>query len=140
VAEKIVALDVGLKRIGVAYTPDGKVVVPLKPILRRSRKQASAEVRQLLEEWGADRLVVGVPATNREMERRIRHFISLIGFPGEVEFVDESYTSAIVETQMKGVIKYRRDGRVDSLAAKEILEGYLQARTRGERGGRWPGW
>jgi putative Holliday junction resolvase len=31
-----------------------------------------------------------------------------------------------VENMMKGTIKYKRDGRIDSLAAKNILERYLK--------------
>ena len=57
----IIALDIGLKRIGVALSPDGKVVLPQEAILRKGRKQAAEEVRSLLESWQADRLVVGIP-------------------------------------------------------------------------------
>jgi putative Holliday junction resolvase len=135
VEKKIIALDVGLKRIGVAYTPNGSVVVPLKPIFRKNRNQAAKEVSTLLKEWGAEILVVGVPKTNPEMEMRIRHFVSLISFQGEIIFVDESFTSCIVEENMKGQIRYRRDGRVDSLAAKEILEGFLNREKRAENKG-----
>ncbi|MRJ07201.1 MAG: Holliday junction resolvase RuvX [Epsilonproteobacteria bacterium] len=128
--KKTIGLDVGLKRIGVAYTPDGKVVVPLPAVIRRSRKEASRQISQLLKEWGAEILVVGIPKTNPEMERRIRHFISLLEFDGEIVFWDESYTSAIVEEEIKGVIKYRRDGRVDSLVAKKLVEEFWSAQNR----------
>ena len=123
--ERIIAIDVGLKRIGVAYTPNASVVVPLPAIIRKNRNQAAREVEKLLKEYKADILVVGLPLTNEEMQIRIKHFISLINFNGQIEFVDESYTSSIVEEEIKGKIKYKRDGRVDSLVAKMLLERFL---------------
>jgi putative Holliday junction resolvase len=123
--EKIIAIDVGLKRIGVAFTPNKSVVVPLNAIIRKNRNQAARDVSNLLKEYQADILVVGIPKTNEEMQRRIKHFVSLIEFDGKIEFVDESFTSNLVEEEIKGKIKYKRDGRIDSLAAKKILESYL---------------
>ena len=123
---KIAAIDVGLKRIGVAYTPDAKVVVPLNAIMRKNRNQASREVRELLKEWGIEKLVVGIPFTNEDTSNRIKHFVNLIEFDGEIVFQDESFSSVEVENIMKGKIKYKRDGRIDSLAAKNILERYLK--------------
>jgi len=123
---KIASIDVGLKRIGVAYTPDSKVVVPLPAIIRKNRNQASKEVRKFLDEWGIEKLVVGIPFTNEDTTNRIKHFVNLIKFKGEVVFQDESFSSVEVENMMKGEIKYKRDGRIDSLAAKNILERYLK--------------
>jgi putative Holliday junction resolvase len=123
--EKIIAIDVGLKRIGVAYSAGGIAVVPLKAIIRKNRNQAANEVSKILKEYRADKLIVGLPKTNEEMQIRIKHFANLIDFEGEIIFVDESFTSAIVEEEIKGKIKYKRDGRIDSLAAKKILESYL---------------
>jgi len=121
----IVAIDVGLKRIGVAYNPLSDIVLPLNAIIRKNRNQAAKEVEKILKEKNAKILVVGLPMTNEEMQIRIKHFVSLINFDGKIEFVDESYTSAIVEEEIKGKIKYKRDGRVDSLVAKMLLEKYL---------------
>jgi len=126
---KIAALDVGLKRIGVAFCFDGKVVFPQNAIIRRGRKQAAKEVSDLLKEWQIEKIVVGLPkggSSEEEMERRIKHFISLLDIEGiEVEYIDESFSSYEAKEQMRGVIKQKRDGRIDSIAAKIILERYL---------------
>jgi putative Holliday junction resolvase len=127
--EKIIAIDVGLKRIGAAYSPGGIAVVPLNAIIRKNRNQAAREVSELLKKYNADTLVIGIPKTNEEMSMRIKHFASLIDFDGKVEFIDESFTSAIVEEEIKGKIKHKRDGRIDSLAAKKILESYLTKKS-----------
>ncbi|MEO1923071.1 MAG: Holliday junction resolvase RuvX, partial [Nautiliaceae bacterium] len=84
--EKIIAIDVGLKRIGMAYTPNKSVVIPLNAIIRKNRNQAAQEVAQVLKEYKADILVVGIPKTNEEMSKRIKHFVNLINFNGKIEF------------------------------------------------------
>jgi putative Holliday junction resolvase len=122
---KIMAIDVGLKRIGVAYTPNESVVVPLPAVIRKNRNQASKEISKLLKEWKIEKLIVGIPYTNEDTSNRIKHFTKLIEFEGDIEFVDESFSSFEVEMAIKGQIKHKRDGRIDSLAAKNILERYL---------------
>ena len=129
----IVALDVGLKRIGVAISPDERVVLPQPAIERRGRKQAAGKVSNLLREWDAECLVVGLPrggSSEEEMERRIRHFISLLDLPSstEIHYQDEAGSSEEAKERMQGVIRQKRDGRIDSLAAQIILERWLATR------------
>ncbi len=125
----IASLDIGLKRIGVAFCFDGKVVLPQNAIIRRGRKQAANDVSSLLKEWQIEKVVVGLPrgaSSEEEMERRIKHFVSLLDIEGiEVAYIDESFSSFEAKEQMRGVVKQKRDGRVDSIAAKIILERYL---------------
>ena len=122
--KRIIGIDVGLKRIGVAFS-NGSVVVPLKTIIRKNRNQAANEIKNLLKEYKATTLVVGTPLTNKDMQIRIKHFVNLIDFDGKIVFVDESFTSSLVEEEIKGVIKHKKDGRVDSLVAKKLIEQYI---------------
>ncbi len=125
---KYIAIDLGLKRIGLAYAAHKDVVTPLPAILRKNRNQAAAEVKKAIEEWDADALVVGVPlggATEEEMRRRIAHFLALLEFRKEVFYQDEAGSSLEAEEAMKGEIRYVRDGRVDSIAAMIILQRFL---------------
>ncbi len=124
---KYAAIDVGLKRIGTAVS-DGKVVFPQDAILRKNRNQAARDVDAFLSEWGAEVLIVGLPrggASQEEMERRIRHFVSLLQFAGEISYQDEYGSSAEAKARMQGVVRQKRDGRIDSIAAQIILERYL---------------
>jgi putative Holliday junction resolvase len=59
------------------------------------------------------------------MRRRVAHFMNLVEFTGKIAYQDESYSSQEAEVLMKGDIRYKRDGRIDSLSAKIILERYL---------------
>lgn len=125
---KIVAIDLGLKRIGLAYSADPAFVTPLNPIERKNRNQASAEVKEVLNEWSADAVVIGIPmggSSEDEMRRRVEHFMNLVDFSGPVYHQDESHSSLEAEESMKGKIKQKKDGRIDSLAAKIILERWI---------------
>jgi len=126
--KKILAIDLGLKRIGLAFSPDGRIVTPLPAIDRKNRNQASQAVKAAIVEWGAEAVVVGIPIggdSEDEMRRRVAHFMALVAFEGPVIYQDESGSSLEAEEMMKGEIRYKRDGRIDSLSAKVILERYL---------------
>ncbi len=126
---KYIAIDLGLKRIGLAYSAHKDIVTPLQAVLRKNRNQAATDVKKVLDEWEVDVVVVGVPlggSSEDEMKRRIAHFMKLVAFEGEVYLQDEAGSSLEAENMMKGEIKYIRDGRVDSLSAKIILERFLR--------------
>lgn len=125
---KYISIDLGLKRIGLAYSAHKDIVTPLAAVERKNRNQAASEVKKVLVEWEADAVVVGVPlggSSEDEMKRRIAHFMNLVDFQGEVFFQDESGSSIEAESMMKGEIKYIRDGRIDSISAMIILQRFL---------------
>lgn len=124
---KALALDVGLKRIGVALCVDEKIPLPLDAILRKNRNQAANEVKNLLKIHEISLLIVGIPkgsSSENEMTRRIKHFVSLLEFDKEICFVDESGTSK--EALGYGVVNTRKkDGKLDSLAALIMIKDYF---------------
>jgi len=127
---KYIAIDLGLKRIGIAYSAHKDLVSPLPAVIRKNRNQASDEVRALLKEWEVDAVVIGIPlggSSEDEMGRRITHFMNLVDFKGEVFYQDEAGSSKEAESLMKGEIKQVRDGRIDSISAMIILQRYLYA-------------
>ena len=127
---KIIAIDLGLKRIGLAYSADKNFVTPLNAIERKNRNQAAAEVKTAIQEWDAEAVVIGIPiggSSEDEMRRRVEHFMNLVEFDGPVYYQDESHSSLEAEESMKGLIKQKKDGRIDSLAAKIILERWILA-------------
>jgi putative Holliday junction resolvase len=122
---KLASIDIGLKRIGIAICLVSNIVTPQPAILRKNRNQAAFDVDKFLEEWNIDILVVGFPKSNDEMQRRIKHFVKLLKFDKKIVFQNEDMSSVEAEDLMKGDIKYKRDGRIDSIAAKIILDRYL---------------
>jgi putative Holliday junction resolvase len=126
---KIASIDVGLKRIGVAISLDGKMVFPQDAILRVNRNQAARDVKSVLAEWEIDTLVVGLPkggSSEEEMERRIKHFVGLLELENiEIFYQDEQGTSVEAKELTQGVFRHKKDGKIDSIAAKIILERWL---------------
>jgi putative holliday junction resolvase len=125
---KLASIDVGLKRIGVAICLDGKIVIPQNAILRKNRNQAARDVKAFLEEWEIEKLIVGLPKdadNSEEMERRIKHFVALLDLNIAVEYQDEQSSSVEAKELTMGVFKHKKDGKIDSVAAKIILERWL---------------
>ena len=125
---KLACIDVGLKRIGVAICLDGKMALPQTAILRKNRNQAAHDVNTFLKDWEIEKLIVGLPldaASSEEMERRIKHFVSLLELTIPVEYQDEQSSSIEAKELTMGVFRHKKDGKIDSVAAKIILERYL---------------
>jgi putative Holliday junction resolvase len=125
----IIAIDLGLKRIGLALSSGVGIVTPLSAVERKNRNQAAHDVKKVLNEYEATTVVVGIPmgsTSEDEMRRRVEHFMNLVDFQGQIAYQDESHSSQEAEALMKGEIRYKRDGRIDSLSAKIILERYLK--------------
>ncbi len=125
---KLASIDVGLKRIGVAICFDGSIVIPQDAILRKNRNQAARDVNTFLKEWEIEKLIVGLPhdaQNSEEMERRIKHFVSLLGLDIDVAYQDEQNSSVEAKELTMGVFRHKKDGKIDSIAAKIILERYL---------------
>jgi putative Holliday junction resolvase len=127
---KIACIDVGLKRIGVAICLDNKIVLPQNAILRKNRNQAAHDIKLFLNEWEIEKLIVGLPlhgSSSEEMNRRIKHFVSLLELNGiEIAYQDEQNSSLEAKERTAGVFKHSKDGRIDSMAATIILERYLE--------------
>lgn len=123
--KKYASIDVGLKRIGCAVSFMSGIVNPQEAILRRNRNQASSDVDKFLSEWEIDTLVIGYPASSEDMIKRVNHFTTLLKFEGKIVFQNENLSSQEAKELTMGEIKHKRDGRLDSIAAKIILERYL---------------
>ncbi|MCH5335788.1 MAG: Holliday junction resolvase RuvX [Campylobacter sp.] len=124
---KALALDLGLKRIGLALCVDKKIALPLEGIIRKNRNQAAKEIKEIISQHQISLLIVGIPkggSSEDVMLKRTQHFVSLLEFEGEIVFVDESYTSR--EALKFGVIRSKKkDAKLDSLAALIMIKDYF---------------
>ena len=127
-SKKYASIDIGLKRIGCAVSLMSNIVNPQEAILRKNREQASRDVDKFLEDWQIDTLVVGYPESSEDMKPRVEHFVKLLKFEKEIVFQNENLSSQEAKELTKGEIKHKRDGRIDSIAAKIILERYLASK------------
>ncbi len=120
-SQTILAFDFGEKRIGVAVgNTVTKTSEALKIIQQKNQDERWKAIEQVIQEWQVDLLVVGLPThpdgTEHEMTQKAKRFGNQLKgrFQKEVIWVDERYTSAMVD-----------DGN-DALAAQMILQQYLQ--------------
>ncbi len=128
---KIAALDIGLKRIGIAISPDGRSALPQNAVLRKNRNQAARDVKRFLQTWEIETVVVGIPiggSAEEEMRRRIEHFVSLLQLEIPVVYQDEQGSSYEAKERTAGQFRHKKDGKLDSVAAQIILERYLESR------------
>lgn len=122
----MIALDYGLKRLGLAWNAAG-IILPLPAIKRINARQAASELDKILAQKRAQILIIGV--ANDEMRLRIQAFSKRLDFNGRIELIDESLSSKEAEEFIKNypnAAKLRKNGKLDSLAAMIILERYLK--------------
>ena len=127
---KLASIDVGLKRIGLAICLSHNIVIPQNAVMRKNRNQASRDVKAFLDEWEIEKVVVGLPKgadNSDEMQRRIEHFVSLLELSIPVAYQDEQSSSIEAKELTKGIFRHKKDGKIDSISAKIILERYLEA-------------
>ena len=127
---KVAAIDIGLKRIGLAISPEGKNIFPQNAVIRRNRDQAANDLKNVLNEWEIEKLIVGLPldgSSSAEMQRRIKHFVSLLKLDIPVIYQDEQNSSIEAKERSAGIFKDKREGKIDSVAAAIILERYLES-------------
>ncbi|MCT7488230.1 Holliday junction resolvase RuvX [Aliarcobacter cryaerophilus] len=122
---KLASIDIGLKRIGVAISLMNDIVTPQNAIIRKNRNQAALEVNNFLKEWEIEKLIIGLPSSSEDTQNRIKHFTNLLDLKIPYEFCEENLSSIEAKELMKGEVKQVRDGRIDSIAAKIILERYI---------------
>lgn len=139
---KVLGLDVGLARIGVAVGDGlGLTARPLTVIRRRSREADFMQLAVLLDKEQAIAVVCGLPlnmdgsegeqaATTRKWALRLAQALRAIaGRPFPVVFWDERLsTYAANEIIAQGDTKQPED----AVAAAVMLQSYLDAQRRGE--------
>jgi putative Holliday junction resolvase len=129
---RILALDPGTKRIGVAICDGDRVVTtPLPRIDRSSWKKLLSEIKQLLQQFDAKALVMGLPlesdGSESEMSSEAREMARKFALSLEIPVFlqDERVTSYDANGRLwdKGVADAK--DLVDSEAAALILSDFL---------------
>ena len=128
---KIMALDVGTKRIGVALSDYLQVFAnPCTCIQREPEQKAIEEITKIAKENRVEKIVVGVPynmdgTLGFQGENCIEFSQKLIGF--DIILEDERLTSEEAEERLKSrKVDFRKNkGLVDIESACIILEQYL---------------
>jgi putative Holliday junction resolvase len=124
---RVLALDYGSARCGTAVSdPTGVLATPLEPVLAPDTRRGRAQLRALVAETGAERVLVGLPLSltgeDSAQTAETRAFAEGLAraVPVPVELFDERFTTRMAE---------RTGGRAseDSRAAAHLLAGWLAA-------------
>lgn len=132
----LLGLDLGEKRIGVAFVPAGTTIAfPVKTIEVKGREQVLAQIQKLILEHKAEKIVVGLPKTLKgeigiAAQKRVQEvewYQSRVAVP--IVMWDERLSSKEVERMLidADVRRDRRKEVIDQLAAQRILQNYLDS-------------
>ena len=131
---RIVALDLGTKRIGVAVCDESQTLTrPVRTIARIGWKKLLLQIKDILTEFDAVALVIGLPYNfdgtesrmSAEARRLARNFSLSVTVP--VFLQDERVTSYEAKSRLweQGSSLKETKERVDSEAAAIILSDFL---------------
>lgn len=135
--ERIVCLDIGDVRIGVAVSdPTGTIATPVEVIRRVGWGPDTKKIREICDRYQTNRILSGLPLNMDGSEgfqaRKVRDFCAQLEKAGlQVVFQDERLsTVSAEEVLIEGNVS--RSGRkqvVDKVAASVILQQWLDARN-----------
>lgn len=133
IKKRIVALDIGTKRIGVA-TCDALWMSanPLKTINRNNDKVALDEIKKICQEYQTDIILIGVPynmdGTLGFQAKNCLKFIEPLRNDYVILEQDERLSSSAAEEILKNQgKKYTKNkALVDAMAASVILSEYIE--------------
>ena len=124
---RILGIDYGEKRVGIAITNPLNIPMPLETV---SSDRIMHRIEELLNEYEIDLIVVGNPMEGKRKEM-VERFIEKLKSNVKVKVVewDESFTSRRAEEVMRKMKKKpsKDRGAVDRIAASIILEEYLSS-------------
>ncbi|MEK7631978.1 MAG: Holliday junction resolvase RuvX [Patescibacteria group bacterium] len=129
---KVLGIDWGERRVGLAISPDGQWAFPWKILEVRGFTHAIESIQQVVVTEGIERVVLGLPVgmdgKDSPQTSRVREVAAdlqdILGVP--VDLMDERLTS--VEATRRRQEAEKR-GAVDADAAVLILQAYLSQQT-----------
>jgi putative Holliday junction resolvase len=138
---RILALDPGSKRIGVAVSDELKIIAsPLEFIAAEPFADFIGRLNDIIRSKGVGQIIVGMPrnmdgsygpaaAHVREFLLRLRQSIAV-----PIQAWDERLTSTQANRVLiqSGVRRADRKTKVDQMAAAILLQSYLDSRSAGE--------
>jgi putative Holliday junction resolvase len=136
---RILALDVGSKRIGVAVSdPLGITAQGLETIQRQNKRRDFETLGRLLSEYQVKEVVVGLPlrlsGAEGTQSEKMRRFAEELHshFGVTVHLWDERWTSTEANRLLReaDLSIEKRSKAVDRMAAVLILQSWLEARPR----------
>ena len=135
--ERIIALDVGDRRIGIAVSdPLGITAQPVETYTRVGYGPDVRRISQIAEQYGTKHILCGLPrnmdGTEGFQVDKVRDFAEQLENAGfVVSFYDERMTTVLAEGALleANMSRENRKKKVDMIAAVMILQSYLDAQA-----------
>jgi putative holliday junction resolvase len=133
---RVLALDLGEKRIGIAVSDETRTVARSHSVFKRTSRLADFEnIGRIIDEEGVSLVVVGLPVhlDGREGQKAawVRDYTAALADHLNVatEFWDEALTTVAAQESMRQRGQSRKKQRqwIDAVAAAFILQSYLDA-------------
>jgi putative Holliday junction resolvase len=141
---RVLAIDWGERRVGLALSDPGGVIASPHAVLARgrSRRDDLDAIARVVREQEVERVVVGIPlrtdGSRGPEARRVGEAAARLAefLPVPVETIDERFSSAEARRILAegGIDDRGRRGRVDAISASLFLQTFLAKRARGGRG------
>jgi len=137
--ERILGIDVGDKRIGIAVTDPLQITAQGVMTYRRKTRDDDLEAfREIIEKYELKKIVAGLPlnmdGTESAQTRKTQNFCQFIKKRLNVEiiYIDERLTSSWSEKILieGNVSRKKRKEYIDTLAAQMILQSYMDRADR----------
>jgi len=139
VPQRVVAIDLGARRIGVAVTDGlGLSAQPEETIPRRGGQRDLDAIAAVVRRFDAGRVVLGLPLSPEGERGRAAQSVEAFAarlraaLDVPVELIDESFSTVEAEEVLLAadVSRARRRQVVDKIAAAVILKRWLEAKPR----------
>ena len=135
---RLVGIDWGARRTGVAVSDDlHEFVFAREPIVSRSTDELVCAVVDLAVAEHAVGIIIGLPlrmdGTDSETTARVRAFAGALAGATDIPiiFIDETLSSTAAQEQMGRVRRTDINEKLDSKAARVILENAMAMINRG---------
>ena len=132
---RILAMDVGDKRIGMAVSDEmGWTAQGIETLERKVESEDLERIREIIKYYSPEKIVIGLPknmnGTLGFQGEKVKEFGELLKskvFSGEIIYWDERLTTAHAHRVMLegDMSRRKRKKKVDKIAAVFILQSYL---------------
>lgn len=131
---RILAIDFGMKRMGLAISDAlGITAQGLQTLQRTNMENDLRAIQKLVEEYSAERVILGNPMSHSGTETAMSHRVSAFAeklrrrLNCPVELSDERLTSVQANRMLResGMGLEKRRAAVDRVAVTLLLQGYL---------------
>ena len=145
-ATRVVGLDFGLARIGIAVSDERKIIAsPVQTFKTEKKIELNAEKllkelsnHELLMNYKIEEIVIGLPllmsGKTGFLADEVKHFVEVLKQQTQIPIVlwDERLTTVQAERSLResSLSRKKRTSLVDTVAAVIILQNYLDSKIR----------